>query len=577
MQALRPRRTTVLAVGAATAALTVSACTGTATDGSSDAGPAGQLTVLSLGPVATWDPQRISTPQDIAFAGRVFIRTLTAFPAGADAARQRAVEGDLATTAGAVDTTLKRWSFTLRDGVSWQDGSPVTCDDVRYGISRSFADPFASEGLNFPLAYLDIPRKADGSSVYEGPFAKDARGQAAFDKAVSCEGTTVTFRLSTPMADFNQVVALPVFAPVKQSQDKAADGTYAVFSNGPYQLKDAWNPSAGGTFERNPRWDKASDPIRQAKPTSIDYVEGTESQTAVQQVINDAGVHRRAVTLDSAPPAMQQHVLTDAPLKARSVNPSAQFVDYLAPNVSTGVMRNPKVRQALALATNREGYVNALGGASAATEAYSLIGPALPGHTDSDPVGAGPTGDAGAAKAALQEAGLTLPVKIRVSYRSTPTADKAMAALVNGWESAGFTVSLQPIEQDYFAEVSKPTRSAQTDVFWANWAPAWPSASTVIPPLFDSRLNLSDSGNGRDFGGFVDSAVNAEITRIGTLSDATARADAWNRLDASLAERGVFVALAQRKALFVAGSSVTGLSANEALGGFVDLAAVGVE
>ena len=90
-------------MGAATAALTVSACTGVADRrGSSDAGPAGQLTVLSLGPVATWDPQRISTPQDIAFAGRVFTRTLTAFPAGADAARQRAVEGDLATTAGTV-------------------------------------------------------------------------------------------------------------------------------------------------------------------------------------------------------------------------------------------------------------------------------------------------------------------------------------------------------------------------------------------------------------------------------------------------------------------------------------------
>jgi peptide/nickel transport system substrate-binding protein len=564
-------------VGAAAVALTVGACTGTPTDGSSSAGPAGQLTVLSLGPVATWDPQRISTPQDIAFAGRVFTRTLTAFPSGADAAHQRTVEGDLATDAGTVDATLKRWSFTLREGVSWQDGSPVTCDDIRYGISRSFAAPFSSEGLNFPLAYLDIPRKADGTSVYAGPYAKDANGQAAFDKAVSCDGTTVTFRLSAPMPDFNQVVALPVFAPVKQSEDKRADGTYAVFSNGPYQLKGAWEPNAGGTFERNPHWDKASDPIRQGKPTSIDYVEGTESQTAVQQVINDSGVHRRAVTLDSAPPAMQQHVLTDAALKARSVNPSAQFVDYLAPNLAQGVMRNPKVRQALALSTNREGYVNALGGASAASEAYSLIGPALPGHTDADPVGGGTAGDAARAKVALQESGLTLPVTIRVSYRSTPTADKAMAALVNGWESAGFTVDLQPIAKDYFAEVSKPGRSAQTDVFWANWAPAWPSASTVIPPLFDSRLNLSASGNGRDFGGFADAAVNTEITRIGTLSDARARAAAWSALDAKLAERGVFVALAQRKALFVAGSSVTGLSANEALGGFVDLATVGVE
>jgi peptide/nickel transport system substrate-binding protein len=564
-------------VGAAVVALTVSACTGAATDDSSDTGPAGQLTVLSLGPVATWDPQRISTPQDIAFAGRVFTRTLTAFPAGADAARQRAVEGDLATNAGTVDTTQKRWSFTLRDGVTWQDGSPVTCDDVRYGVSRSFAEPFASQGLNFPLAYLDIPRKADGSSVYAGPFAKDAKGQAAFDKAVTCDGTTVTFRLSTPMADFNQVVALPVFAPFKQSQEKAADGTYTVFSNGPYQLKDAWNPSAGGRFERNPHWDKTSDPIRLAKPEVIDYVEGTESQTAVQQVINDAGVHRRAITLDSAPPAMQQHVLTDTALKARAVNPSAQFVDYLAPNYAKGVMRNAKVRRALALSTNREGYVNALGGASAATEAYSLIGPALPGHRDSDPVGSGPSGDAARAKAALQESGQTLPVRIRVSYRSTPTADKAMAALVNGWEAAGFAVSLQPITKDYFAEVSKPARSAQTDVFWANWAPAWPSASTVIPPLFDSRLNLSASGTGRDFGGFADSQVNTEISRIGTLPDPTARADAWSALDASLAERGAFVALAQRKSLFIAGSAVTGLSANEALGGFVDLAAVGVE
>ncbi len=555
----------------------MSGCTGISSVGDAAATESAELTVLSLGPVATWDPQRMSTAQDIAFAGRVFARTLTAFPAGADAAGQQRVDGDLATTAGTVDRTLKTWSFTLRGGIAWQDGSPVTCDDVRYGVSRSFAQPFASEGLNYPLAYLDIPRKADGSSTYLGPYAKDTKGQVAFDKAVTCDGSTVTFRLSTPMADFNQVVALPVFAPFKESQDKAKDGTYAVFSNGPYRLKAGWDPSAGGTFERNPKWDKASDVIRQAKPESIRYVEGTESQTAVQQVINDDEAHRQSVTLDSAPPAMQQHINSDAALRARSVNPSAQFVDYLAPNLRKGVMRNAKAREALALATNREGYVTALGGASAASSAYTLIGPSLPGHTDADPVGAGPSGDAARARAALQESGLTLPVDVRVSYRSTPTADKAMAALSNGWEEAGFAVQLQPIAKDYFAEVSAPGRTDQTDVFWANWAPAWPSASTVIPPLFDSRINVTKSGNGRDIGGFTDEAVNQEITRIATLHDLASQASAWGALDASLAERGVFIALAQRKALFVAGSSVTGLRANEALGGFVDLATMGVK
>jgi peptide/nickel transport system substrate-binding protein len=574
---MQARRFRAFAVSAAVAALAVSGCTGVGPVHGGTAAGAGRLTVLSLGPVATWDPQRMSTAQDIAFAGRVFVRTLTAFPPGADAASQRVVQGDLATTAGTVDPALKTWSFTLRSGITWQDGSPVTCDDVRYGVSRSFAEPFASEGLNYPLAYLDIPRKSDGTSTYSGPDAKDPKGQAAFDKAVSCDGTTVTFRLSTPMADFNQVVALPVFAPFKKSQDKGKDGTYAVFSNGPYQLKTPWDPSAGGTFERNPKWDKGSDPIRKAKPVSIDYVEGTESQTAVQQVINDAEEHRQSVTLDSAPPAMQQHILSDAALSARSVNPSGQFVDYLAPNVSKGVMRNPKVRQAFALSTNREGYVTALGGPSAASSAFSLIGPPLPGHNDGDPVGSGPSGDAARARAALQESGLTLPVKVRVAYRSTPTSDKALAALANGWDEAGFAVQLQPIAKDYFDAVSAPGRTDQTDVFWANWAPAWPSASTVIAPLFDSRINVTRNGNGRDFGGFSDAGVNQEITRIGALHDLGDQAHAWGALDASLAQRGVFIALAQRKALYVAGTSVTGLSANEALGGFVDLADVGVK
>jgi peptide/nickel transport system substrate-binding protein len=572
---LRPHRP-LLAGGVVVAALLASGCTGSGQDPQASGAPHGELTVLSLGPVATWDPQRMSTPQDVAFASRVFLRTLTAFPPGADAAAQRSVVGDLATDAGTPDETRTVWSFTLRSGVKWQDGSPVTCEDVRYGVSRSFAEPFASEGLNYPTAYLDIPRRADGSSTFTGPEAKDKDARAAFDKSVSCDGDTIRFRLSVPMTDFNEVVASPAFAPVKKSEDQGADGGYAVFSAGPYRLKGGWDPSTGGTFERNPAWDRDSDPFRKALPESIHYVEGTESQTAVQQVLGDDAANRQAVTLDSAPPAMQQQVLSDSTLRARSVNPASQFVDYLVPNVVKGVMRDPDVRRALALATNREGYVTALGGASSASAAYSLIGPALPGHRTDDPTGAGPKGDPAAARAALQESGLTLPVRIRVAYRSTPTADKAMAALSNGWQDGGFDVTLQPIAKDYFTTIAEPKRVDQTDVFWANWAPAWPSAATVITPLLDSRLNLTDASAGRDYGRFADAEVNAEITRINGLGDREQQAAAWADLDASLAERGVFVALAQRRSLYVAGSAVTGLAANEAMGGFVDLAGIGV-
>jgi peptide/nickel transport system substrate-binding protein len=570
------RHRPLLAGGVVVVALLASGCTAVREDAGESAAPQGELTVLSLGPVATWDPQRMSTPQDVAFASRVFLRTLTAFPPGADAAAQRSVVGDLATDTGTVDESGKAWSFTLRGGLRWQDGSPVTCEDVKYGVSRSFADPFASEGLNYPTAYLDIPRKPNGSSTFTGPADQDKAARAAFDKAVSCDGDTIRFRLSVPMTDFNQVVASPAFAPVKKAEDQGEAGVYAVFSAGPYRLKGEWDASTGGTFERNPEWDRDSDPFRKALPESIRYVEGTESQTAVQQVLGDDAAHRQSVTLDSAPPAMQQHVLSDSALRSRSVDPASQFVDYLAPNVAKGVMRNPDVRRALALATNREGYVTALGGASSASAAYSLIGPALPGHRTDDPTGAGPKGDPAAARAALQESGLTLPVPIRVAYRSTPTADKAMAALSNGWQDGGFDVTLQPVTKDYFTTIAAPKRVDETDVFWANWAPAWPSAATVLAPLFDGRLNLTDTSAGRDYGRFTDAKVNAEITRINGLGDHEQQASAWAELDRSLAERVVFVALAQRRSLYVAGSSVTGLAANEALGGFVDLAGIGV-
>jgi peptide/nickel transport system substrate-binding protein len=555
-------------------ALLAGACSGGDAGDAASTAVKGQLSVLSLGPVATWDPQRMTSAQDAAFAGRVFLRTLTAFPPGPDAAAQRTVVGDLATDAGTPNDTATSWQFTLRGGVKWQDGSPVTCEDVRHGVARSFAAPWVSEGLNYGAAYLDIPRKADGTSVYTGPATTDKAAVAAFDKAVSCDGNTVTFRLSTPMADWGQVVASPSFAPVKASQDKGKDGTYAVFSNGPYQLKDPWDPSSGGTFSRNPNWDKGSDPVRKAQPETIRYLEGTESQTAAQQVLSDDPAHRQSVTLDSAPPAMQQHILSDTKLKERSVNPTSQFVDYLAPNFAKGVMRTPAVRKALALSTNRDGYIAALGGSSAATPTDSLIGPVLPGHRPDSTQP--PEPDPGAARAALQGAGLTLPVKIRVAYRSTPTADKAMAALMNGWQDAGFAVTLQPLTKDYFTDISDASQVDETDVFWANWAPSWPSGGTMIRPLFDSRLNLTDKSSGRDYGRFVDAAVDNEIARIGALTDTAAQAEAWSKLDASLADRGAYVALAQRRAFYVAGTDVKGLAANEALGGFVDLATIEV-
>lgn len=539
----------------------------------------GTLKALSLGPVLSWDPQRISARDDAAFAGRIFLRTLTAYQPSTDPRNQSRLVGDLATDTGTPNKDLTSWSFTLRDGIAWEDGSPVTCEDVKYGISRTFGTATISGGSTDALAVLAVPKKPNGASVYAGPFVKAAPGDpgvAAYDKAVVCRGATITFTLSTPVSDFNEMVTQPAFAPVKQAVDKGKDGTYAVFSNGPYKLAAPWRASTGGSWVRNPHWKASTDEVRRAYPDRIDYQEGIETQTVAQQVMADGENSRAAVSLGSAPPAIQQHIVTVDALKERSVTAGTGLVDYLVPNVKSPIFAKVEARQALAVSTNREAYVTALGGATTGRPTTSLIPDSLPAHHDEDPLKTGRRGDADRAKVLLGRAGLTLPVPLRVAYRSSPVADKAMAALVAGWTEAGFAPRLTPLEDEYFATISRPDAAGAYDVFWSNWAPAWASASTILPALFDSSINLTPAGPGRDYGYFADPATNSEIQAIAGMPDRTKREEAWAGLDVRLQSQGAYIGLAERQALYIAGSDVRNLSANEVIGGVVELADIAV-
>ncbi len=539
----------------------------------------GTLHALTLGPVLTWDPQRIASRDDMAFAGRVFARTLTAYAPNTDPEAQATLVGDLATDTGRPGKDLKTWSFTLRDGVRWQDGSAVTCADVAYGISRTFATEEIAGGPTDALAVLAIPRQMDGTSTYRGPYATGAaaeKAQAAFDKAVTCKGNTVTFTLSSPLSDFNELVSQPAFGPVKKSVDRGQEGGYDIFSAGPYMLKGTWEAGAGGTFVRNPHWNRASDPVRRAHPDEITYQEGLDTQAVAQQVMADGDTGRLSVSLGSAPPAIQQHITAVETLEERSVNPRTGVIDYLAPNTKHGVFTDEKVRRALAVATNRDAYVTAIGGATAADPAISLIPKSLPAAHAQDPLGVGTKGDPARAKALLTEAGKTGPVPFTVAYRSNPTSDKAMAALVAGWRLAGFDPTTKPLTDDYFTAISDPKIGAQVDLFWSNWAPAWASASTVLQPLFDSSINLTSAGPGRDYGYWADKKLDAQMAKVQTIADRAARERAWTDVDTSLLSRGAYIGLAERRALYIAGSDVRNLSANNVNGGVVEFGDIAV-
>jgi peptide/nickel transport system substrate-binding protein len=541
------------------------------------AGPAkagGTLYYLTNQPADHLDPQRTYITRDIANEVRMVYRTLTSFPVASGKAGTKLV-ADLATDTGTASDGGKSWKFTLKDGVKWQDGSDITCADLKYGVSRAFATTVITGGPSYAPQFLDIPTGPKGGSVYKGPYVRDPAGQGLYDKAVTCDAKTITFRLSKPVADFNYAVSKPAFAPYKADQDKGDKSNFTVFSSGPYQLQGSWTQGQGGTFVRNPSWNASADTIRKAFPDKIQFIEGLSDVTIAQRLISAEGNDQFAVTDRSIPPTLRPNVNVNPAMRTRSENVDSPFVDYLVPNFKK--MTNPLVRQALALSTNKSGWVAANGGTVAGKAAQSIISASLPGYTPSNVFNAPDSGDPSRSKALLAQGGVKMPYPITYTYvGDSPTIQKSAAALKAGWDAGGFSVTLNDLTDANYDVVQNPANANKYDITSASWAAGWPSASSVIPPLFDSRVNLSSTSNGSDYGFYQNDAVNNSIDAAYATLDPRAQAQMWGDLDKTLAKDVAYIPLRTQKLFLAWGSGITGWIDNPAVSGYPDLASVGV-
>ena len=574
-----PARTAPAGLGAAAVlCLTLSACggggaTGTATGGSAQAPgqKGGTLNILNPGPHNGLDPQQTYVGADIEFASRAYARSLVTYSVGDDAK----LVPDLATDTGQMSDGGKTWTFTLVDTATWQDGQKVMCEDVKYGISRTFATDVISNGPTYILSFLDVPADADGNPVYKGPYKNE--GVAEFDKAITCSGQTLTLHFKKPWADFNQAVAsLAAYSPVRKDKDKGDKSLFEVFSNGPYMQEGTFDANKGGTWVRNPNWDEKTDSVRKAMPDRIVDVEGVPSEQIFQRLIADGGDDKAAITFATAPAALLPQIAANPAAMTRTTNPLAPFVDYLVPNVTSAAMKDPKVRQAFAMATNRDAYVTANGGTQVMTPSYSVCNPVLKCYgKDFNPFGAPTSGDATAARKVLQDAGKSLPVPITVVYRKTATRDAALSALKQTWDQGGFDVTLEGITDKYYRTIAGAAQKSK-DAFWASWGADWPSGSTVLPPLFDGRINLTETSSNQDYGWYNSDAVNRAIDAAYQIADTDAREKAWGQIDQQISKDGAVVPLVSQKFTYVHGSSIKGYSENQLFGGFPDLATIAV-
>jgi len=306
------------------------------------------------------DPTRMYTGRDIALFGSYLMRTLVTYKPAKGPAGTTLV-ADLATNTGVPTNKAKNWTFTLRPGVTWEDGSAITCADVKYGWSRTFAIDIYQEGPTYPISWLDIPTLDDGSSAYKGPYLKT--GQNLFDKSITCsaDNRTIKFNLKRSVPDFNYYMTYLSAGPVPAKKDTGEKYDLRPFASGPYKIQ---KNVAGEemVLVRNTKWSKASDPVRTPYPNDIVFKFGLNEDVRDDITMSDSIPN--GVSLDSLQLANNITFFKSTNPKdaARRMNNYDPYVTYLTANNSAGRVDCLEVRKAIFFAINNKALIDLSGG-----------------------------------------------------------------------------------------------------------------------------------------------------------------------------------------------------------------------
>jgi oligopeptide transport system substrate-binding protein len=138
------------------------------------------------------------------------------------------------------------WVFTLKDGQTFSDGTPVLPSSFKKAWDRAASDELASE-----INYLYAPIKG-ATAVTEGT-ADEIEGVTADDDAM-----TLTVELEYPFYDWPAVVSHPVFSPMPDAVFELSDPTQweqgVMIGNGPFKQEDPWEHEVSIKLVRNDDW-----------------------------------------------------------------------------------------------------------------------------------------------------------------------------------------------------------------------------------------------------------------------------------------------------------------------------------
>jgi peptide/nickel transport system substrate-binding protein len=502
---------------------------------------------------------------------RLYGRSLTTFKAAAGQASLELMP-DLATSLGKQSDQAKTWTYTLRKGIKFADGTPVTSRDVKYAVERS---NFSDELQLGPKYFKSL--LVDNKPTYKGPY-KD-KSDAGLKSIETPDDSTIVFHLKQPFADFDYLVSFSQTMPVPKAKDTGLSYEKQIVSSGPYKV-DSFVRGKSMALSRNPNWDQSTDSVRKALPDRVEVQFKQNADDIDNRLLSgQLDIDIAGVGVQSA---AQPKILNDPAKKANADNPIQGFTRYMAIDQKVAPFTNIHCRMAVEYATDKVAAQTGFGGPVAGGDiATTLLPPTVDGYKKFNLYPTkDPHGDLAKAKQELAACGKPNGFSTKILARSDRPKEVAAAQGVQqGLAKVGIKADIdQKPNGDYstkYAGAPQYVRSHGAGLIMIAWAADWPTGFGFLSQVVDSRaikpsgnFNMSEEDNPR-----VDAALDAGIAN----PDAAARTQAWGNIDEMVMKDAAVVPLIYAKALMYRPPNVTNVGVTLGYGGIYDYVNMGLK
>lgn len=404
------------------------------------------------------------------------------------------------------------WTFTMRDGLKWSDGTDLNAKDFEYTFKRLTNPDLAAPYAETVIGMIDGYQDAIGNPDAEGKTTTDPDPDK-LNVAASEDGKTLTVKLAYPCSYFDKIVAFGTMSPVQKATVEANGDAWATqpdtyVCNGPYMISE-WTPSERIVCKKNPN-----------------YKGGWDSSRIVTENLNfllleDSSASYAAYNSGEA--LLIKEVPTEEiPSLKKAADGGDFYVDtilgtyYLSMNLNKEPFNNVNVRKALNLAIDRD-YVANVVMQGTYSPAYNFMGP---GVVDSEGMffdnaveanGGKPyisedyKANLEEAKKALADAGYPngegFPT---ITYSTNDTGYHVAVAeyLQEAYKQIGITMQIDKVE---WASFTPQRRAGEYEMARNGWVMDYNDASNMLELLYSTNGNNDGKYNNPDY----DAAINA--------------------------------------------------------------------